>query len=172
VTEAVRAGSTWLAGQPRLTAFLGAMCIAFSGIFFRFSGVSPSTATVFRCLYALRLLLVLVTAEGRALGRRSGRSLVPSWPAHAWLMALALISQVFGYGLISLSLPRLAAVLTSIVLVAQPVATLVFGAILLAEAPSSIQLAGVGLILGGVLIAVSRRDTRPIEPGAVAPAQV
>ncbi|HTC86187.1 MAG TPA: hypothetical protein VK656_05760, partial [Candidatus Acidoferrum sp.] len=59
------------ADRPRLTALVGAMCIAFSGIFFRYSGVSPSTATVFRCLYALPFLYLLARSEGRELGRRS-----------------------------------------------------------------------------------------------------
>ena len=68
--EAVRAGLAWLAARPRVAAFAGAMCIAFSGIFFRFSGVSPSTATVFRCLYALPFLALLAAGEGRALGPR------------------------------------------------------------------------------------------------------
>jgi drug/metabolite transporter (DMT)-like permease len=115
---------------------------------------------------------IAVDGDGVSLPSTRCRSCWSWRPPRVGHSAAGLISQVFGYGLISLSLPRLAAVLTSIVLVAQPVATLVFGAILLAEAPSPIQLAGVGLILGGVLIAVSRRDTRPIEPGAVAPAQV
>jgi len=311
VIEAVRAGLAWLAARPRVAAFAGAMCIAFSGIFFRFSGVSPSTATVFRCLYALPFLALLAAGEGRTLGPRSTRTrliaataglffasdlvsyhhgvlevgaglgtvipnlqvvivaiagwlllgerpdrrtwlalpivvagallisgllergaygrnpplgvafglaagasyagylliirqvnrdgrrpfgtlfdasaatvvaaalaglvvgdldVVPSWPAHGWLIALAITSQVVGYGLINLSLPRLPAVLTSIILLAQPVATVVFSAILLAEAPSPLQLAGVGLILGGVVYATARRSGGAIEPGVVEPA--
>ena len=39
--------------------------------------------------------------------------LVPSWPAHVWLLILALSSQVLGWLLISASLPRLPAALTS-----------------------------------------------------------
>ena len=53
--------------------------------------------------------------------------LVPSWPAHGYLLALALSSQVLGWLLISVSLPRLPAALTSVVLTLQPV-----GAVLLA----------------------------------------
>jgi drug/metabolite transporter (DMT)-like permease len=286
------------------------MCIAFSGIFFRYSGVSPSTATVFRCLYALPLLALLAYRErsvhgprtrrnhvvaivagvffasdltlyhhavqhvgaglgtvipnlqvvivaivgwlflgehpdrrtwlampvavagvllisgllehgaygadpplGVAFGLGAGASyagylliirqgnrdarrpfgtlfdasaatvvvaalagvvvgdlnLVPSWPAHGWLLALALTSQVAGYGLINLSLPRLPAVLTSVLLLSQPIATLIFSALLLKEAPSALQLGGVALILGGVILATARRATAPVAEGATEP---
>jgi len=95
---------------------------------------------------------------------------VPSWPAHGWLIALALISQVAGYGLINLSLPRLPAVLTSVLLLAQPIATLIFSGLLLGEAPSGLQLGGVTLILGGVLLAAVRRGAPPLADGAPEPA--
>ena len=39
--------------------------------------------------------------------------LVPRWPAHGWLILLALTSQVVGWLLISISLPRLPAAVTS-----------------------------------------------------------
>lgn len=299
-----------LEGRPRLTALLGAMAIAFSGIFFRYSGVSPSTATVFRCLYALPFLAFLAWRETSVQGPRTRRShlvaivagvffasdltlyhhgvqfvgaglgtvipnlqvvivaivgwlllgehpdrrtwlamlvavggvllisgllergaygadpplgvafglgagasyagylliirqgnrdarrpfgtlfdasaatvvvaalaglvvgdldVVPTFPAHGWLIALALISQVAGYGLINLSLPRLPAVLTSVLLLAQPIATLVFSALLLAEAPSGLQLGGVALILGGVVLAAARRSSPSVAEGAPEP---
>ena len=47
--------------------------------------------------------------------------LVPSWPEHAWLVTLALTSQVLGWLLITVSLPRLPAALTSVTLTIQPV---------------------------------------------------
>jgi drug/metabolite transporter (DMT)-like permease len=81
--------------------------------------------------------------------------LVPRWPAHAWLATLALSSQVLGWMLISASLPRLPAALTSLLLTIQPVGSVVLGAILFAEAPSGLQLLGVAAILAG-LVAVAR----------------
>jgi len=48
--------------------------------------------------------------------------LAPSWPAHGWLVTLALTSQVVGWLLIAVALPRLPASLTSVVLTVQPVA--------------------------------------------------
>ena len=280
--------------HPRLAALLGAACIAFSGIFYRYAGVSPSSATFFRCLYGLPLLALVAFVEHRRYGslgwgtvrlaalagvffagdltawhhaieavgaglatvlgnlqvlvvgvaawlflgerpsrativavpvvlvgivlisgvvgagaygenpplgvllgvltafcyagyllmiRRSGRDerrpagpvtvstfatmmtavvigvpmgdldVVPAWPAHGWLALYGVTSQSLGYLLISLSLPRLPAVLTSIILLAQPVATVVLAMILLAEAPSVPQLLGIVLVIGGIAIA-------------------
>ncbi len=283
-----------LAERPRLAALLGAMCIAFSGIFYRFAAVEPSTATLFRCLYGLPFLALFAWLEHRRHGglsrrtvglaalagvffagdltswhhaieavgaglstvlgnlsvlvvgivawlflgerpsrailvslpvvllgvvlisgladeqaygadpllgvvlgvataffyagyllviRRSGSdarrpggpvaiatastalvavgvglplgelNVVPTLPAHGWLFAYGFTSQFLGYFLISVSLPRLPAVVTSIILLAQPVATVVLAMILLAEAPSPAQLLGVGLVVGGIALA-------------------
>jgi len=78
---------------------------------------------------------------------------VPSWPSHGWLLAYGVTSQSLGYLLISLSLPRLPAVLTSIILLTQPVTTVVLAMILLAETPSVAQVAGVALVVGGIAVA-------------------
>jgi drug/metabolite transporter (DMT)-like permease len=283
-----------IAARPRLAALLGAMCIAFSGIFYRESGASPATATVFRCFYGLPILVAVAWWEQRRFGplprvawglsivagiffasdllfwhhaieavgaglatvlgnmqilvvavvawlvlgerpttrtfgavpivvvgallisgavgsgaygsnptlgvvfggitavsyagyllviRHGGRdirrpagpvaiatastmligalvgavtgdlSLIPSWPMHGWLIAYGLTSQSIGYLLISLSLPRLPAVLTSMILLSQPVATVALSIALLGEAPSPEQLAGVALVVGGIAFA-------------------
>lgn len=290
-----------IARRPRLAALLGAMCIAFSGIFYRYAGVSPSTGTVFRCLFGLPILLgvaflersrfgplpratirlaviagiffagdlvlwhhaieavgaglatvlgnlqVLVVGfvawavlgerpsratliavpivlagvaliaglgggaygespvRGVVLGvltaicyagyliviRRGGRDLrrpagpvamatastaatavvigllvgdldlLPPPRSLAWLGLLGVTSQSAGYLLISLSLPRLPAVLTSIILLAQPVATVGLSMALLGEAPSAPQLAGVALVVGGIAVATLWRAPHP-----------
>ena len=73
----------------------------------------------------------------------------------------------FGWLLITVSLPRLPAVVTSVLLTLQPVASVVLAAIILGEDPSPLQLVGAGAILAGLLIAsVGRRATRPARPGA------
>ena len=82
--------------------------------------------------------------------------LVPTWPAHGWLLLLALTSQVLGWMLITVSLPRLPAALTSVTLTIQPVGSVLLGVILLGEEPSALQLAGVACILAG-LLAIARR---------------
>ncbi len=283
-----------ISGQPRLAAFLGAMCIAFSGIFYRYAEVSPSTGTVFRALFGLPLLAIVALAEHRRYGplpatavrlsivagvffagdllfwhhsiaavgaglatvlgnlqviivgvvtwlifgerpsraiivalpivllgvvlisgvigsgaygsapalgvvlglctalcyssyliiiRRGGRDpqrpagpvaiatvtivivaalvgaimgdldLTPGPASLGWLALLGITSQSAGYLLISISLPRLPAVVTSIILLAQPVMSVGLAMVLLGETPSAIQLLGVGLVIGGIAAA-------------------
>jgi drug/metabolite transporter (DMT)-like permease len=283
-----------IAQRPRLAALVGALCIAFSGIFYRYAGVSPATATVFRCLYGLPILAFVAWLEHRRYGplpslvvrlsiiagvffaadllswhhavdavgaglatvlgnmqvlvvpvvawialgerppkpalralpvvligavlisgivgsgaygvnpplgvalgtftafayagyllviRQGGRDLrrpagpvaistastmvvailfgivsselnpVPAWPSHGWLALVGITSQSIGYLVISISLPRLPAALVSVILLAQPVATVVLANLLLAETPSLDQLLGVILVVGGIAAA-------------------
>ena len=89
---------------------------------------------------------------------------VPGLESQAWLVLLALSSQVLGWLLISVSLPRLPAALTSILLTLQPVCTVLLGALLLSEAPSAVQLAGVAIVIGGVAVATVRPRERAPAP--------
>lgn len=279
--------------HPRTSAVLGALAIAFSGIFYRWSEVSPSTGVFFRCLYGLPILVLVAWGEWRTMGPMTRRTvglcvvagvffavdlitfhyavdvmgaglgtvmgnvqvvivalvawlvfgerprrevlvaipimlfgvflisgvvgsgayganpqlgvaiglvtatsyagyllvirraapdrrpagpvaiatavtglcalmfgtavgdidLVPSLPAHAYLLALGVMSQSVGYLVIQASLPRLPAVITSVLLLVQPVTTMILGAILLAELPSPFQLAGVALVIFGIALA-------------------
>lgn len=298
------------ATRPRLAAVLGALAIASSGIFYLWSGVSPSTGVLFRCLYGLPILVLVAVAEWRQLGSMSRRTvglsalagvfftadlltfhyavdvigaglgtvmgnlqvviiafaawilwgerprrevlialpimllgvvlisgmvgagayganpqlgveiglvtacaysgyllvirraspdhrpagpvaiatavtalgaavfgafardldLVPSLPAHAYLLALGVLSQSVGYLLIQVSLPRLPAVITSVLLLVQPVTTMVLGAVLLGERPSIAQLTGVTLVIGGIALATGVlrriRSTLTARPSA------
>jgi drug/metabolite transporter (DMT)-like permease len=79
--------------------------------------------------------------------------LVPAPASLAWLALLGFTSQSLGYLLISISLSRLPAVLTSIILLAQPVMTVGLGIVLLHETPSPAQLAGVLFVIGGIAVA-------------------
>ncbi len=96
---------------------------------------------------------VVCIAAGLAIGTAD---LVPSWPAHAWLVTLAFSSQVLGWLLITVSLPRLPAALTSVTLTVQPVGSVLLGVVLLGEEPSALQLLGVLCIVAG-LVTVARR---------------
>jgi drug/metabolite transporter (DMT)-like permease len=98
-----------------------------------------------------------------------GLDLVPSWPAHGWLVTLALTSQVVGWLLIAVSLPRVAAALTSVILLLQPVASVGLSAAVLDERPSSVQLLGCAIVLAGVVAATAgRRAREPVEDGRIA----
>jgi drug/metabolite transporter (DMT)-like permease len=281
------------AAHPRLAAILGALAISFSGIFYLWSGVSPSTGVFFRCLYGLPILLVVAAGEWRSIGPMSRRAmglsavagvcfaadlisfhyavdligaglatvmgnlqvvivalaawalfgerprsevlvalpvmllgvllisgvvgsgaygadprlgvaigvvtaasyagyllvirraspdqrpagpvaiatavtaaaalvvglvvgdidLVPSMPAHAYLLALGVLSQSIGYLAIQVSLPRLPAVITSVLLLVQPVTTMLLAAVLLRELPSPEQIGGVLLVIAGIALA-------------------
>jgi drug/metabolite transporter (DMT)-like permease len=81
------------------------------------------------------------------------------WTAQGYLILLALSSQVVGWLLISVSLPRLPAALTSVLLLIQPVSAVALAALILGESPSALQVAGVIVILFGVVYATSRRRT-------------
>ncbi len=83
--------------------------------------------------------------------------LAPAWPSAAWLVVLALSSQVLGWLLISISLPRLPAALTSTILTIQPVGSVVLGIVLLGEDPSALQLCGAASILAGLISVAARR---------------
>jgi drug/metabolite transporter (DMT)-like permease len=80
--------------------------------------------------------------------------LLPAPASLAWLAVLGLTSQSLGYLLISLSLSRLPAMLTSMILLAQPVMTVGLGIVLLSEAPTINQLLGVALVIGGIAVAI------------------
>ncbi|HEX9864562.1 MAG TPA: DMT family transporter [Acidimicrobiia bacterium] len=94
-----------------------------------------------------------------------GIQFAPSWPAHGWLLALALSSQVAGWLLISYALPRLPAAETATIILLQPVLTMIWGVLIFGEQPSAIQLVGAGLVLAGVgfvAMASSRRTPKAL----------
>jgi drug/metabolite transporter (DMT)-like permease len=73
---------------------------------------------------------------------------------------------VLGWLLISSSLARLAAALTSMLLLLQPLGALLLAAVVLRERPSLVQLVGCALVLVGVVLAASaRRQTEPPAGG-------
>ncbi|HTW11418.1 MAG TPA: DMT family transporter [Solirubrobacteraceae bacterium] len=78
---------------------------------------------------------------------------VPVWPGAGWLILLAMTSQVAGWLLITISLPRLPAAVTSLLLMIQPVGSMILGAVIFAESPSSLQLLGVLLVISAVVYA-------------------
>ncbi|MEO8436949.1 MAG: DMT family transporter [Chloroflexota bacterium] len=281
----------WFARRPRLAALLGATCIAFSGVFYLFAAVSPSTGTFYRAVFGLPLLVLVALGERRRFGplprqtvwlaaaagvfftgdlmfwhhaieavgaglatvlgnlqviivgffawlllgerpsratllalpvvlagvilisgvvgndaygaapqlgvvlgiataicysaylliiRYGGRDprrpagpvvvativvalcslvvgegigdldLTPPLASLFWLAVLGVTAQSAGYLLISISLPRLPAIITSIILLTQPVMSIGLAIVLLRETPSAIQLLGVGLVIGGI----------------------
>src|SRR5436309_1129087 len=145
--------------------------IAWSAILVRLSHASPSTAAVFRCaagplFEATAFATVFAALAGIAIG---DVDFAPHWPEHGWLLLLALSSQVIGWLLISVSLPRLPAAITSILLTIQPVGSVLLGVALLGESPSLLQLVGVVGIFSGIVIATAQRRPRIAVPGGAEP---
>ncbi len=99
--------------------------------------------------------VVVALLAGLVLGSvgLGGVDLAPSWPNHGWLIAYGVTSQSLGYLLISMSLPRLPAVVTAIILLAQPVASVGLAMVILHETPSPTQLLGVAFVIGGIAVA-------------------
>ena len=88
----------------------------------------------------------------------------PGPEATAWLIVLALSSQVVGWLLITVSLGRLPTARTSVLLTLQPLLAVIFAALIVDERPSPLQLVGAAMILSGLLIAsVGTRRTSPLE---------
>jgi drug/metabolite transporter (DMT)-like permease len=181
-----RPGARIIAAVP--IVFMGAVLI--SGLLEEGAyGEDPMRGTVFGVLTTLAysgFILVLrytntdirrpagplfdATAVSTVVAAAAGASygavdLVPTWPEHAWLVALALSSQVMGWLFISISLPRLPAALTSVILLIQPVMAVALAAVILDEAPSAVQVGGVLLVLIGVIYATSARREPEPAPG-------
>jgi drug/metabolite transporter (DMT)-like permease len=96
-----------------------------------------------------------------------GFSLAFSWPVHGWLLVLALLPQVLGWVLIARALPRLPALETSVLLLMQPMLTVLWSLLIFAEALSRLQWAGVLLVLGGITFLTLRGGAvRPVRAPA------
>ena len=110
--------------MSHLLAVLGALGLSLAAIFFRLSQVSPATASTFRALYALPLLVFLARRH-------------PVAPRLRWLA-------------LSIALPRLSAAEGSSLLLLQPVGSLLWGNLLFGEAPSLRQWLGAAVVIAGL----------------------
>jgi drug/metabolite transporter (DMT)-like permease len=161
-------GSGAYGENPLLGVILGLMSgLAYGGFILGQRGANADRRRPASPLFDATLSTAVITlAVGLPLGEIE---LVPTWPGHGWLLILALGIQVVGWLLISISLPRLPAAITSVVLTIQPVASVLLGVWILSEAPSALQLLGVVFIIAGLLLATVRvRGSRP-QPEPVRP---
>ncbi|GIH77520.1 DMT family transporter [Planobispora longispora] len=120
------------------------------------------------------LLHMSVTAAmaSCALGPATGGvDLVPAWPGHGWLIALAFTAQIAAWLLIGYALPRQSASLTALLLLLQPVGALVLSWETLGERPSPLQLLGCGIILAAVAYATVTGRGRRKHPEADTPSE-
>ncbi len=104
-----------------------------------------------------------------------GFQLVIPWPSFGWLLMLAVLSGTAGWLLITSSLPRLPAAMSSLLLLLQPAGALVLAAVVLREQPTVVQVVGAVVVCLGVLAASwtrgsgGRRDRPEPELAAEAP---
>ncbi len=147
--------------DPALGALFGVLtALAYTGFILVLREAGRDLRRPAGPLFAATLVATFVAvAAGALLGEVD---LAPSWPAHGWLVTLALTSQVVGWLLIAGALPRLPASLTSIVLTVQPVGSVALGVVLLGERPGALQLTGVVVIVAGIVIATRRVPSRAL----------
>ncbi len=97
---------------------------------------------------------VAVVAASFIVGEIGGDlDLTPGLESLFWLAMLGVTAQSAGYLLISISLPRLPAIVTSVILLSQPVMSMALAMVLLDETPSPTQLLGVAFVIGGITAA-------------------
>ena len=145
-------GSNAYGANPQLGVILGiatAICYSAYLLLIRLGGrdqrrpagpVAVATFVVILCSFAI--------------GEIGGTlDLTPGPASLFWLAMLGITAQSAGYLFISISLPRLPAIVTSIILLSQPVMSMGLAMVLLGETPSSTQLFGVVLVIGGITAA-------------------
>ena len=134
---------------PQLGVILGiatAICYSAYLLIIRWGGRDPR-----RPAGPVAIATVLVAVCAFAVGQAVGDlDLTPPPASLFWLAVLGVTAQSAGYLLISISLPRLPAIITSIILLTQPVMSMGLAIVLLGETPSPVQLLGVALVIGGI----------------------
>src|SRR5215211_9080771 len=133
-----------LARRPGITVLVGAVAIAFSGILFRLSHVSPSTGAFYRCVWALPPLWLIARWEERRWGRRPRRARHFAWLAGGFFAA----DLVLWHNAIEQVGAGLATVLgnTQVVLVG------LFAWLLWRERPQAMSLVAIPVVLFGVIL--------------------
>ena len=133
-----------IARRPRLAALIGAMCIAFSGIFYRYAEVSPSTGTVFRCLFGLPVLAAVAYLERRRFGPLPGST-----------VRLAALAGVFFAGDLTFWHHAIEAVGAGLATVLGNLQVLIVGFVawaIFGERPSRSVLIALPFVLAGVVV--------------------
>jgi drug/metabolite transporter (DMT)-like permease len=134
--------------QAQLAVLLASLCYAITGIYGRraFRGMSPVVPAAGQMLAGA----LVVTPIALAL---AGIPAIPSALALGALLALAVVCTVVAYILFYWLLERLGATRTSMVTYLLPPFALLYGALFLREAVTAGALLGLGLVIGGILLA-------------------
>jgi drug/metabolite transporter (DMT)-like permease len=155
--------------DPRLGVILGiltALCYSGYLLIIRRGGRDPR-----RPAGPVAIATVFVAISAFVVGELVGDlDLTPPPASLFWLAILGITAQSAGYLLISIALPRSPAIITSVILLSQPVVTMGLAIALLGETPSTTQLLGVALVVGGITastipVARMRDGLRRLKPG-------
>jgi drug/metabolite transporter (DMT)-like permease len=146
--------------DPALGVLFGVLtAVAYTGFLLALRASSTDTRRSAGALFHATLASALVVLPvGWLLGELELRT---TWEAAAWLVTLALTSQVLGWLLIAAALPLAPAALGSVVLTLQPVAAVLLAMLLVDEDPSAVQLAGVAVVVCGIVLATGSRRSAP-----------
>jgi len=149
-------GDSAYGSDPSLGVLFGLLtAVAYAGFLLALrassSDLNRSAGALFHATLAAALIILPV---GWLLGELELRT---SWESFAWLVTLALTSQVLGWLLIAAALPRAPAAIGSVVLTFQPVAAVLLAMVLVDEDPSVVQLSGVAVVVCGIVLATGRR---------------
>src|SRR3954471_4808937 len=123
---------------------LGALGIAFSGILYRVSHVSPTTGAFYRCAFAVPFLLAAGAIEDRSLGRRTRRERL--FAAAAGLFFVADL-ELWHH-----SVEAVGAGLGTVLGNTQVVLVAVIAWLLLGERPGRHTLAAIPVVFAGVVL--------------------
>lgn len=142
--------------NPTLGVLFGVLtAVAYAGFLLALRASSTDIRRSAGALFHATLASALVVLPaGWLLGELELRT---SWQSFAWLVTLALTSQVLGWLLIAAALPQAPAAISSVVLTLQPVAAVLLAIVLVDEDPSAVQLAGVAVVVCGIVLATGRR---------------
>lgn len=144
--------------DPALGVLFGVLtAVAYAGFLLTLRAGSADVRRSAGALFHATLAAALVVLPaGWLLGELELRT---SWEAFAWLLTLALTSQVLGWLLIAAALPLAPAAVSSVALTLQPVAAVLLAIVLVDEKPSAVQLAGVAVVVVGIVLATGRRQS-------------
>jgi drug/metabolite transporter (DMT)-like permease len=144
-------GSGAYGADPQLGVAIGVLtATAYAGYLLIIRRATPDQRPAAPVAIATAVTALCAGLFGAAVG---DLDLTPGLPADLYLIALGVLSQSVGYLAIQVSLPRLPAVIASVLLLVQPVTTVFLGALLLRELPSPFQLVGVAMVIGGIALA-------------------
>jgi drug/metabolite transporter (DMT)-like permease len=146
-----------------LLALLAAMFYASFILAFRHSNdaQAPGAGPLLEATVGLLVASLLIGLAG------SNIDFAVTFPSHWWLIAMAVGSQVLGWLLIGYALPRIPAAETATIILIQPALTMAWAALIFGERPSTIQITGAMVVLGGVAFVTLARARSDVEPAVI-----